>query len=183
MCIILQLIFNYLYSHSNVHIVLTLFSSQSQVRTNYYVDTTKIDWDEDYFSRFVHHNPTTDPGLGLFQNSNGTFDIPVIGPNIVSIEKKTLHPLQKRYYMESGYDEDYVICPTKQSILTGDIPLPFRVNHSQFHYTHKLIWEPHALDYPHSHYVLKGIKHVVSGKEISFDYNYGSVIYIINFLI
>ena len=79
--------------------------------------------------------------------------------------------------MESGYDEDYVICPKKQSIMTGDIPLPFRINHSQFHPTHKLTWEPHALDYPHSHYVLKGIHHVVSGKEISFDYNYGSVIY------
>ena len=64
---------------------LTLFSSQSQVWTNYYVDKTQIDWDEDYFSRFVHHNPTTDPGMGVFQNTNGKFYISVIGPNIVSI--------------------------------------------------------------------------------------------------
>ena len=140
--------------------------------------TTKIDyWDVDYFSRFVDHDPTADPGLGLFQNTDGMFDLPVIGPNIVSILKKNLHPLQKRYSMESGYDEDYVICPTTQSIMTGDIPLPFRINHSQFHPTHKLIWEPASLDYPHSHYVLKGVHYVYSNSEISFDYNYGSVVY------
>ena len=57
--------------------------------------TTKIDWDVDYFSRFVDHDPTADPGLGLFQNTDGMFDLPVIGPNIVSILKKNLHPLQK----------------------------------------------------------------------------------------
>ena len=145
--------------------------------THFYVDKTRIDWDVDYFSRFDEHNPNTDPGLGVFQNVDGTFNLSVVGSNIVCIKKKSLHPLQKRYYMESGYDEDYVICPTTQSIMTGDIPLPFRINHSQFHPTHELRWEPHALDHPHSHYVLKGIHHVVSGKEISFDYNYGSVIY------
>ena len=145
--------------------------------THYYVDKTKIDWNEDYFNRFVYHDTKTDPGLGLFQSTDGIFDLPVVGPNIVSIEKRNLHPLQKRYHMESGYDEDYVICPTTQSIMKGDIPLPFRVNHSQFHPTHKLIWVPHALDYPHSHYVLKGVQHVNSGDEISFDYNYGNVIY------
>ena len=95
----------------------------------------------------------------------------------VNIEKHTLHPLQKRYYMESGYDEDFVICPTLESIRKNNIPLPFRVNHSQFHPTHKLIWEPHSLDYPHSHYILEGIKPITSGTEISFDYNYGSVVY------
>ena len=66
--------------------------------------------------------------------------------------------------------------PTLHSILTKNISLPFRVNHSQFHPTHKLTWDPHELDYPHSHYVLKAIKHIKSGMEISFDYNYGSVI-------
>ena len=79
--------------------------------------------------------------------------------------------------MESGYDEDFVICPTLESIRKNNIPLPFRVNHSQFHPAHKLIWEPHSLDYPHSHYILKGIKPITSGTEISFDYNYGSVVY------
>ena len=91
--------------------------------------------------------------------------------------KKLLHPLQKRYHMESGYDEDFVICPTLESIRTGNIPLPFRVNHDQFFPTHKLIWVPDEFDYPHSHYVLKGIKFIESGTEISFDYNYGSVVY------
>ena len=143
----------------------------------FYVGKTQLDWDEDYFTRFTHHNPTTDPGLGLFQSIDGKFDLPVVGPNIVNIQKQNLHPLQKRYYMESGYDEDYVICPTTQSIMTGNVPLPFRINHSQFHPTHKLVWEPHALDYPHSHYVLKGLHDVKSNTEISFDYNYGIVIY------
>ena len=141
------------------------------------MDKTKIEWDVDYFIRFVEHNPNTDPGMGVFQHCDGMFNIPVVGVNIVNIEKHTLHPLQKRYYMESGYDEDFVICPTLESIRKNNIPLPFRVNHSEFHPTHKLIWEPHSLDYPHSHYILEGIKHITSGTEISFDYNYGSVIY------
>ena len=81
--------------------------------------------------------------------------------------------------MESGYDEDFVICPTLESISSGHIPLPFRINHDQFSYTHSLVWIPHALDYPHSHYVLKPMpnKHVKSDQEIFFDYNYGSVVY------
>ena len=131
----------------------------------------------DYFIRFCEHNPSTDPGMGVFQRVQGSFEIPVIGQNIVSIEKKTLHPLQKRYFMESGYDEDLVICPTLESIKTGHIPLPFRINHHQFFPTHSLIWIPHALDYPHSHYVLKPIKHIESHQEVFFDYNYGSVTY------
>ena len=141
------------------------------------MDKTKIDWDIDYFSRFVEHNPNTDPGMGVFQNCDGIFNISVVGVDIITIEKTLLHPLQKRYHMESGFDEDFVICPTLESILTNNIPLPFRVNHSEFHPTHKLTWEPHQFDYPHSHYVLEGIKHITSGTEISFDYNYGSVVH------
>ena len=141
------------------------------------MDKTKIEWDVDYFTRFVEHNPNTDPGMGVFQCCDGMFSIPVVGMNIVNIEKHTLHPLQKRYYMESGCDEDFVICPTLKSIRTGNIPIPFRVNHHQFHPTHKLVWVPDSLDYPHSHYILKGIKHITSGTEISFDYNYGPVTY------
>ena len=43
--------------------------------------------------------------------------------------------------------------------------------------TCKLIWEPHALDYTHSHYVLKDVHHVKSGTEISFNYNCDNVMY------
>ena len=141
------------------------------------MDKSTIDWDVDYFERFLEHNPSTDPGMGVFQKCDGMFDVPVVGVHIVSIKKKKLNSLQKRYHMESGYDEEFVICPTLQSILTKNIPLPFRVNHSEFYPTHKLIWDPHELDYPHSHYVLKPIKHIKSGTEITFDYNYGSVVY------
>ena len=44
----------------------------------------------------------------MFQNCQGRFDIPIVGVDIVNIEKRLLHPLQKRYYMESGFDEDFV---------------------------------------------------------------------------
>ena len=141
------------------------------------MDKTTLDWDVDYFDRFDGHSPSTDPGLGVFQRCDGMLDIPIVGIDIVSIQKKEVHFLQKRYYMESEYDEDYVITPTLHSILTKNISLPFRVNHCQFHPTHKLIWDPHSLDYPHSHPTLKGIKHITSGTEISFDYNWGSVVY------
>jgi len=146
------------------------FTQQIKKWINFYVDKTTIDWDVDFFSRFLEHDPDTDPGMGVFQNCDGRYDIPVIGENIISIHKNTLHPLQKRYHMESGYDEDFVICPTLKSIRTRNIPLPFRVNHHQFHPTHKLTWIDHALDYPHSHYILKSMTHVKSGREVCFKY-------------
>ena len=111
--------------------------------------------------------------MGLYQNCYGRFDIDVVGEDIISIERRVLHPLQKRYQMESGYDEDFVICPTLQSIVKDRIPFPFRVNHSQFHPTHTLIWVANQLDYPDSHYVLKAIHPIRSHTEITFDYNYG----------
>ena len=76
----------------------------------------------DYFERFLEHNPSTDPGMGVFQKCDGMFDVPVVGVHIVSIKKKKLNSLQKRYHMESGYDEEFVICPTLQSILTKKHP-------------------------------------------------------------
>ena len=130
-----------------------------------------------YFERFLEHDPHTDPGMGFFQNITGKFDVHIFGLDIVNIESRTLHPLQKRYRFVSGYDEDFVICPTLKSILNGNVPLPFRVNHDQFFPTHQLIWVPHALDYPHSHYMLKGMRCIDSGTEITFDYNYGPVVY------
>ena len=51
------------------------------------MSTSTIDWDYDYFSRFVDHDPDTDTGLGVYQNCDGQFDISVVGKNIVSIEK------------------------------------------------------------------------------------------------
>ena len=72
--------------------------------------------------------------------------------------------------MESVYDEDFMICPTLQSIVTGNVPLPFRVNHSEFNFTHKLTWVPHALDYPYSYYMLEGIREIVSKTEVTFNY-------------
>ena len=75
--------------------------------------------------------------------------------------------------MESGHDEDYVICPTLQSILTGNVPLQFRMNHSRDNPTHKLCWIPHSNDYPESHYKFEGINEIDSDTEVTFDYKLG----------
>ena len=115
--------------------------------------------------------------MGLFQRHHGKFNLSVISDDIVSIHKTSVHPLQKRYHMESGYDEDFVICPTLQSIQSGNVPFPFRVNHSQFKFTHKLVWISHARDYPHSHYKLEGVRVLKPSTEVTFNYKFGSVVY------
>ena len=144
---------------------------------HYYADKSTVPWEYDYFIRFPDHNPDTDPCLGLYQRHHGKFNLLVISEDIVSIPSTQLHPLQKRYHMESGYDEDFVICPTLQSILSGNVPLPFRVNHSEFKFTHRLVWIPHEHDYPHSHYMLEGVREIESDTEVTFNYKFGSVTY------
>ena len=74
--------------------------------------------------------------------------------------------------MDSGYDEDFVMVPTITSITSGDIPLPFRVNHSSNKSTHKLVWFSHSRDYPHSHSVLEGIREIDIGTEVTFNYKF-----------
>ena len=59
------------------------------------MDVTRIPWDVDYFKRFVDHDPDNDEGLGVFQNCPGTIDIPIVGRDIVSVEKNTLDPHRK----------------------------------------------------------------------------------------
>ena len=84
--------------------------------------------------------------------------------------KTQVHPKQRRYQMESGYDEDYVIVPTLKSILEGDVPLPFRVNHCTDKPTHKMGWISHRNDYPYSHPVLEGLREIAIGTEVTFNY-------------
>ena len=79
--------------------------------------------------------------------------------------------------MVSGHDEDYVTCPTVQSTLSGNVPLAFRANHSEFNPTHKLIWITHAQDYPHSHWMLEGVKEIIPKTEVTFNYGFGSVVH------
>ena len=146
--------------------------STRSMMIRYYVDKTTLEWDFDYFRGLKGHNPRTDPRMGVFQNHDGQFNLLVIGDDIISIEKTKLHSLQRRYQMESGYDEDFVIVPTVQSIITGDIPLPFRVNHCESNPTHELCWISSTHDYPDSHWMLKGVKEIESGTEITFNYNF-----------
>ena len=140
----------------------------------YYVSRTEVPWDLQYFDRFEGHNPRTDPCMGLFQRVTGQFDMTFVGENIVSILRSEVHPLQKRCQLESGYDEDYRICPTVESIMNGTVPLAFRVNHREFYPTHTLCWVPHERDYPYSHYVLRGKNKITSRTEITFNYKFGS---------
>jgi hypothetical protein len=91
----------------------------------------------------------TDPHMGVFQNHEGQL---VIGDDIVSIKKTLMYPSQRRYQMESGHDEEFVIASTLQSMTTGDVPLPFRVNHCNTDPTHELCWVSSTCDYPDSHY-------------------------------
>ena len=144
--------------------------STRSICIRYYVDDTEVPWDREYFKGKRGHDTRKDPRKGLFQNHHGKFDLHVFGDNIVSVEKTKLHPRQRRYPMDSGYDEDYVIVPTMESILSGDVPLPFRVNHSSSNPTHKLVWHSHSRDYPHSHPVLEGVCEIDIGTEVTFNY-------------
>jgi hypothetical protein len=82
-----------------------------------------------------------DPGMGVFQIHPGAFTLNVVGgDNVISIDKTDLHPLQVKYQMDSGYDEDKVIVPTLESIQSGDIAKSFRVQHSAGRPNHKMVW-------------------------------------------
>ena len=146
--------------------------STRSIMIRFFVDNTTLEWDLDYFRGVKGHNPRTDPRMGVFQNHDGKFDLHVMSEDIISIPKKNMHAVQRRYQMESGYDEDFVIVPTLKSITRGEVPLPFRVNHSKTDPTHELRWVSSTHDYPDSHYVLKGIKEIESGTEITFNYKF-----------
>ena len=146
--------------------------STRSIFVRYYVDKTNVKWDLDYFKGVKGHNPRTDSRRGLFQNHHGQFDLHVFGDNIISIKKTELHSSQRRYQMDSGYDEDYVIVPTLESIKTGDTPLPFRVNHCSNEPTHYLDWVEHRHDYPDSHPVLRGKREIKIGTEVTFNYKF-----------
>ena len=144
--------------------------SRRSVFIRFYVDDSELSWNHEYFKGKRGHDPRTDPHKGLFQNHHGKFDLHVFGDNIVSMEKTKIHSKQRRYQMDSGYDEDFVIVPTLTSIRSGDIPLPFRVNHCTDEPTHRLTWYSHSRDYPHSHPVLEGVRVIDIGTEVTFNY-------------
>ena len=55
------------------------------------------------------------------------------------------------YQIQSAYDEDKVIVPTVESITSGNVSVPFRIQHNGDTPTHELDYHEHALDYPHSY--------------------------------
>ena len=97
-----------------------------------------------------------DPGMGVFQRVLGAFTLKVIGDTVQSIDKTDIHPRQGKYQMDSGYDEDKVIVPTLESILSGEIAMSFRVQHSRGRPTHRMDWfeDTRGRDYPFSFLIL-----------------------------
>lgn len=114
-----------------------------------------------------------DPGWGLFQKFDGMISIKFVGDDIISVRRDSLKKgsQQWKYAVDSGYDEDYVIVPTKASIDSCKVPFPFRVQHSTHYPSHKLDWVEDPRDYPHSYPVLKPVRTLNKGDEITFDYN------------
>ena len=109
-----------------------------------------------------------DPGMGVFQHVIGSFTLKVLGDTVQSIDKTDIHP---KYQMDSGYDEAKVIVPTLESILSGDIAMSFRVQHSRGRPTHRMDWfeDTRGRDYPYSFPILRPIRECAG--EITFDYN------------
>ena len=116
-----------------------------------------------------------DPGKGLFQTRDGGIPIKFVGPDIVSVTRTSLKTgsQQWKYAVDSGYDEDYAIVPTKESIDGCRVPFPFRVQHTSHYPTHKLEWVSDSMgrDYPHSYPQLVPTRSLKDGDEITFDYN------------
>ena len=116
-----------------------------------------------------------DPGFGVFQEVHGRFLFQVTGPGVESMEKEKMVEEQKKYAMDSGFDEDKVIVPTLESIRSGIISLPFRIQHSKDNPTHKMDWREDEMgrDFPHSCPILVpiGPGNLVPNTEITFDYN------------
>ena len=114
-----------------------------------------------------------DPGWGLFQKVDGMQPIKFTGPDIISVPRDTLKKgsQQWKYAVESGYDEDNVIVPTKKSIDDCKVPFPFRVQHQSHYPTHELHWVDDARDYPHSYPMLVPTRGLNKGDEITFNYN------------
>ena len=136
------------------------------------VRKSEIEVDLEYFSK---EEIDPDPGLGVFQIVDGRFSIPFkFDDDIVSIPFKDVTSEQRRYCVESAFDEDYGIVPSVESISNGTIPLPFRVQHDKDEPTHVLKWIVTGDDYPLS-YPYLDIKNddeiIKKGVEITFDYN------------
>ena len=66
-----------------------------------------------------------DPGLGVFVSDFYPLVRPLTldfrGHGVESILKTKMNKLQNNYKVDSAFDEDYVIVPTMESILSGDI--------------------------------------------------------------
>ncbi len=103
-------------------------------------------------------------GLGVFSTMEGRFKIRFNGLHVC---KTIMTSLQKRYAIESGYDEDYVVVPSHDDILSGGIGFSWRINHDSHNPTHILCWDDTVGD---EHPYLKPLCKVKIGQEITFDY-------------
>ena len=85
-----------------------------------------------------------DPGLGVFVGDHYPLVRPLTldfrGYGVESILRTKMNKQQNNYKVDSAFDEDYVIVPTMESVLSGNIHPSFRVQHDEENPTHKLEW-------------------------------------------
>ena len=111
--------------------------------------------------------PGQDPGLGLFTKRPGDHVIRFRGKNTVVILIKELSKEQHVYKAESGFDEDYVVVPTQESLLRNKPDFFWRVQHNRTNPTHRLGY------YDYGDYLfLVPLLTLNVGDEITFDYNF-----------
>ena len=111
--------------------------------------------------------PGQDPGLGLFTRRPGEHVIKFRGQNTVVVLKKNVTTKQQVYKAESGFDEDYVVVPTQESLLRNKPDYFWRVQHNSTNPTHRLKYCAYG-DY----LFLKPLRALKVGDEITFDYNF-----------
>ena len=133
-------------------------------RDYFIVRKSRVDVDEETFGA------SADTGLGLFTKRDNSFiTITFRGPNTVSILTTDCTDKQKKYQVESGFDEDYSVVPTKLSLRSGFVDVYFFINHDSNNPTHKLIWNDNdGVGFPQ----LLPLRKLGRDKEITFDYNY-----------
>ena len=133
-------------------------------RDYFIVRKSRVEVDEETFGA------SADPGLGLFtKRPNSFITINFKGPNTVSIPATDCTDKQKKYQLDSGFDEDNRIVPTRRSLLSGFVDFYFFINHNSINPTHKLIWnDDDGVGFPQ----LLPLRKLGRDEEITFDYNY-----------
>ena len=104
-------------------------------------------------------------GQGVFTKVGGLHVIKFEGG--VTTLKTKMTSLQSRYAIESGYDEDYVIVPAHDDIVSGRIHYSWKINHCNKHPTHVMCW---CDELGNEHAYLEPMRHIPEDTEVTFKY-------------